>query len=64
MRSRTFALVHAYHGYIHLYHFDFSRLSSYFEVHDIGFEEYLDADGVVIIEWADKFPEILPLMRL
>src|SRR5215831_6411719 len=64
VRSPTFALVHAYHGYIPLYHFDFYRLSSYFEVCDIGFEEYLEADGVVIIEWADKFPEILPLMRL
>jgi tRNA threonylcarbamoyladenosine biosynthesis protein TsaE len=64
VRSPTFALVHAYHGHIPLYHFDFYRLSSYFEVRDIGFEEYLEADGVVIIEWADKFPEILPLMRL
>jgi tRNA threonylcarbamoyladenosine biosynthesis protein TsaE len=47
-----------------LYHFDFYRLSSCTEVQDIGFEEYLDAGGVVIIEWADKFPEILPPMRL
>jgi len=47
-----------------LYHFDFYRLSSYSEVQDTGFEEYLEASGVVIIEWADKFPEILPPMRL
>src|SRR5262245_52973866 len=64
VRSPTFALVHAYHGRIPLYHFDFYRLSSYAEVQGIGFEEYLDAGGVVIIEWADKFPEILPPMRL
>jgi len=64
VRSPTFALVHAYHGHIPLYHFDFYRLTSYIEVQDIGFEEYLDARGVVIIEWADKFPEILPPMRL
>lgn len=64
VRSPTFALVHAYHGRILLYHFDFYRLSSYSEVQDIGFEEYLDAGGVVIIEWADKFPEILPPRRL
>ena len=64
VRSPTFALVHAYHGRIPLYHFDFYRLSSYSEVQDIGFEEYLEAGGVVIIEWADKFPEILPPMRL
>ena len=64
VRSPTFALVHAYHGRIPLYHFDFYRLSSYSEVQDTGFEEYLEASGVVIIEWADKFPEILPPMRL
>jgi len=64
VRSPTFALVHAYHGPIPLYHFDFYRLSSCTEVQDIGFEEYLEAGGVVIIEWADKFPAILPAMRL
>jgi tRNA threonylcarbamoyladenosine biosynthesis protein TsaE len=64
VRSPTFALVHAYHGCIPLYHFDFYRLSAYAEVQDIGFEEYLDAGGVVIIEWADKFPEVLSPMRL
>jgi tRNA threonylcarbamoyladenosine biosynthesis protein TsaE len=64
VRSPTFALVHVYHGRVSLYHFDLYRLSSCDEVQDIGFEEYLDADGVVIIEWPDKFPEILPPIRL
>ena len=64
VRSPTFALVHAYHGRTPLYHFDFYRLSCYTEVQDIGFEEYLTARGVVIVEWADKFPELLPSVRL
>ena len=64
VRSPTFALVHVYHGRISLYHFDFYRLSSCAEVQDIGFEEYLEAGGVVITEWANKFPEILPPRRL
>ena len=64
VRSPTFALVHAYHGRTPLYHFDFYRLSCYTEVQDIGFEEYLTARGVVIVEWADKFPELLPPVRL
>jgi tRNA threonylcarbamoyladenosine biosynthesis protein TsaE len=33
-------------------------------VQDIGFEEYLEARGVVIVEWADKFPQLLPAERL
>jgi tRNA threonylcarbamoyladenosine biosynthesis protein TsaE len=64
VRSPTFALVHVYHGRITLYHFDLYRLSSCAEVQDMGFEEFLEAGGVVIIEWADKFPEILSPMHL
>jgi len=47
-----------------LYHFDFYRLSHDDEVWDIGFEDYLEAGGVMIVEWADKFPAILPVARL
>ena len=64
VRSPTFALVHAYHGCIPLYHFDFYRISCFAEVQDIGFEEYLEARGVVLVEWADKFPQLLPAERL
>jgi len=60
VRSPTFALVHIYDGRIPLYHFDFYRLTSESEVEDIGFEDYLAAGGVVIIEWAEKFPGLLP----
>lgn len=64
VRSPTFALVHEYYGRTPLYHFDFYRLSCFTEVLDLGFEEYLAAKGVVIIEWADKFPQLLPAERL
>ena len=40
------------------------RLSCCTELQDIGFEEYLTDRGVVIVEWADKFPELLPPVRL
>src|SRR5205823_9545669 len=64
VRSPTFALVHVYHGRTPLYHFDFYRLACCAEVQDIGFEEYIEARGVVIVEWADKFLELLPSERL
>ena len=47
-----------------LYHFDFYRLSCAPEAQDIGFEEYCDAGGIIIVEWADKFPQLLPAVRL
>lgn len=64
VRSPTFALVHMYYGRINLYHFDFYRLSSPADVEGIGFDEYVDAQGVVVIEWADKFMSLLPPERL
>jgi tRNA threonylcarbamoyladenosine biosynthesis protein TsaE len=64
VRSPTFALVHEYRGRYPLYHFDFYRLSHWSEAQDIGFMDYLDGQGVVIIEWADKFPQLLPTYRL
>ena len=64
VRSPTFTLLHEYRARIPIYHFDFYRISYVEELQDIGFEEYLDASGVVIVEWADKFPELLPESRL
>lgn len=63
--SPTFALVNEYlaeeRGGVDLFHFDAYRLEHAEEILEIGWEDYLDRDGVVIIEWADKFPELIPL---
>jgi tRNA threonylcarbamoyladenosine biosynthesis protein TsaE len=59
--SPTFTLIHEYlGGRLPLYHFDFYRLEDEDEALKIGLDEYLDGDGVCIIEWADKFPDLLP----
>ncbi len=61
--SPTFTLVHEYARGCQLpvYHFDFYRLDTPAEVLGIGWEDYLDeAEGVLLVEWADKFPELLP----
>ena len=59
--SPTFTLIHEYSGgRLPVYHFDFYRLESEDEAIRIGLDEYLDGDGVCLIEWADKFPGLLP----
>lgn len=59
--SPTFTLVHEYAGgRLPAFHFDLYRLESPAEVLGIGWDDYLDADGVVIVEWADKFAELIP----
>ena len=59
--SPTFGLVHEYSGgRLEVFHFDFYRLESADELLAVGWDEYLEENGVVIAEWGDKFPEILP----
>ena len=58
--SPTFALLQSYGTDEHfLHHSDWYRLESAEEVLALGLEEYY-GDGLTIIEWGDKFPEILP----
>lgn len=64
VRSPTFMLVNEYEGRCPLYHFDFYRLQDANDVLDIGFDDYCLGNGVVIVEWADKFPQLLPAKRL
>ena len=59
--SPTFTLVHEYQGgRLPLYHFDFYRMASEEEVLRIAWDEYLDENGVVVVEWPDKFPGLIP----
>ena len=59
--SPTFTLVHEYlTGRLPVFHFDFYRMEQPGEVTAIGWDEYLDARGVCIVEWADRFPGLLP----
>jgi len=59
--SPTFTLLHEYRkGRLPVFHFDFFRLKRQSEIDEIGFDEYLDEGGVVVIEWADRFPQALP----
>lgn len=59
--SPTFALVHEYRGgRLPLFHFDLYRLKSADELLAIGWDEFLDGPGILIVEWADLFPELLP----
>ncbi|MEN3202195.1 MAG: tRNA (adenosine(37)-N6)-threonylcarbamoyltransferase complex ATPase subunit type 1 TsaE [Atribacterota bacterium] len=56
VRSPTFGLIHEYLGDpFPLYHMDFYRLGDWGEVVDLGFEEYLERDGIIAIEWGGKF---------
>lgn len=59
--SPTFGLMHEYSGgRLPVSHLDFYRLESEEELLGLGWDECLEAGGVIIAEWADKFPDLMP----
>ena len=55
--SPTFNIVLTYgSGRLPLHHFDLYRLEDDGQLEDIALREYLESDGVCVIEWAEKFP--------
>ncbi len=63
--SPTFTIVNEYtEGSIPIYHFDVYRIGEPDEMYDIGFDEYINSDGVCIIEWSSIIRDILPKERL
>ncbi len=58
--SPTFVLVREYRGEMPIYHVDVYRLDRMQEVHDLGFEDFLDPGGVVFVEWGDAIEALLP----
>lgn len=62
--SPTFTLIHEYPARLPIFHFDAYRLNTADEFLDLGATEYYHADGVCLIEWADRVLSALPEERL
>jgi tRNA threonylcarbamoyladenosine biosynthesis protein TsaE len=60
--SPTFTLIHEY-GEGRVYHVDLYRLDEPREVATLGLEEIFERDAVVLIEWGERFPQLLPANR-
>jgi len=55
--SPTFQLVRVYAGPLQLAHVDLYRLEAGAGVADLGLEQLLE-DGVVVVEWGDRWPAL------
>lgn len=64
VKSPSFTLVNEYPGDPALHHIDFYRLDNETEIIDLGWTDYLDSEGIVVIEWAEKVRKMLPPGRL
>jgi len=62
VNSPTFVLVNEYRGRLPVFHMDLYRLGTESDVVELGITDYLSRveSGVMIIEWAEKIPSLLP----
>ena len=59
--SPTFTLVHEYGGgSCPIFHFDFYRLNDANEARALALNDYFFSEGISIVEWADRFREVIP----
>ena len=58
--SPTFTLVNEHQGKHQMYHIDLYRLQNKSEIVALDLEEYFSREGIVVMEWADRWPSELP----
>lgn len=60
VHSPTYTIVNEYLGPKPLFHFDLYRISDPEELIEIGWDDYLERDGLVVVEWGEKAAHLLP----
>jgi tRNA threonylcarbamoyladenosine biosynthesis protein TsaE len=58
--SPTFTLIHEYGCEGRVYHVDLYRLDEAREAANLGLEELFDREAIVLLEWGERFPQLLP----
>lgn len=62
--SPTFTLIHEYGSPPAVYHVDLYRLDHARDAATLGLDELFDGPALVIVEWGERFPELLPPDRI
>ncbi len=61
--SPTFTLIHEYGDPVSIYHLDLYRLETAEQARRIGMDDLFEQPALVLIEWGERFPELLPASR-
>ena len=65
--SPTFTYLNIYEGALPVYHFDLYRIKGSDDFLGMGFDEYLQRDGICCVEWSERIEELLhtiPIIRV
>ncbi len=62
--SPTYAIVHVHPGPTPLWHADLYRVDAAEDLAPLALEEAADAGAVLVVEWAERFPQALPADHL
>jgi len=62
--SPTFTLIHEYGEEPKVYHVDLYRLEHAREAARLGLDELFDKEAIVLIEWGERFPQLMPPERI
>jgi tRNA threonylcarbamoyladenosine biosynthesis protein TsaE len=61
--SPTFTLIHQYGEAEPVFHIDLYRLDELREVETLGLDDLFSSGSLVLLEWAERFPALLPAQR-
>ncbi len=61
--SPSFVIMNIFKGTIPVYHFDFYRTTSDWDMKEFDLDDYFYGGGLTVIEWADKIQDLLPEER-
>jgi tRNA threonylcarbamoyladenosine biosynthesis protein TsaE len=61
--SPTFTLIHQYGDTAPVYHIDLYRLDEQRQVENLGLDDLFSSGSVILLEWAERFPALLPRQR-
>ena len=61
--SPTYTLIHEYGGNPRLYHIDLYRLDTPLQVATLGLDDLFGPRSIVLIEWGERFPDLMPVPR-
>ena len=64
VKSPTYTVVNEYRGKKDVFHFDMYRIDGEDDLYSIGYDDYVDRDGYIIVEWSENIEDMIPSDRI